>query len=184
MFKSILSKFCGKEIEHKFEEKAEPQIMNKNNKPLNEIEQLVFDAFCKFYRKKENILNSLQNYYMRFTRPTYRIVGNFKFNFSDTITVGIYDKTEPELYEKILFIENINNKIKIEYRSGIWDNTFIKTMENDFENRIREIKQSQLEKQERIRKMFSDDCNSPPCPPERPKSRDLSENFIPPFTEK
>jgi len=162
MFKSILSKFCGKEIEHKFEEKAEPQIINKNNKPLNEIEQLVFDAFCKFYRKKENILNSLQNYYMRFTRPTYRIVGNFKFNFSDTITVGIYDKTEPELYEKILSIYSLDGKdISIFYKSGIWDEDFLKTLDNILEERETERQKKLIEetvkelaKQERIRKMF------------------------------
>jgi hypothetical protein len=79
-----------------------------------------------------------------------------------TIEVGIYDKTEPELYEKILSIYSLDGKeISIFYKSGIWDEDFLKTLDDILEEReterlkkLIEEKVLELAKQERIRKMF------------------------------
>lgn len=90
------------------------------------------------------------------------IFGNFKFCLWGNIEVGIYDKTEPELYEKILSIYSLDGKeISIFYKSGIWDEDFLKTLDDILEEReterlkkIIEEKVAELAKQERIRKMF------------------------------
>lgn len=156
MFKSILTKFFGKSIEPS-KDQIPNQIVNCIGKQLNEKEQKVFDAFCKFYMKKESILNRMKYYYVYYTRPVEKIVGKFKFKFCSTIEAGIYDATDPKLYEKILTIKEEDDKIIVMYESGIWDDEFIETMLKVFEERIDQIKTERLIKQERIQKMFSKD---------------------------
>ena len=155
MFKSILTKFFGKSIEPS-KDQIPNQIVNCIGKQLNEKEQKVFDVICKFYRKKESILNCMKFYYDINTRPVEKIVGKFKFKFCSTIEAGIYDATDPKLYEKILTIKEEDDKIIVMYQSGIWDDKFIETMLKDFEKRIDQIKMERLIKQERIQKMFAD----------------------------
>jgi len=91
------------------------------------------------------------------------LYGNYIFELtvSHKIEVGIYDKTEPELYEKILSIYSFENKIKVNYISGIWDEDFLKTLDDILEEReterlkkLIEEKVAEQVKQERIQKMF------------------------------
>lgn len=79
------------------------------------------------------------------------------------IEIGIYDATEPKLYENILRIYSFNNEIKVNYKSGVWDNEFLKTLDDyiEFQNQEAQKKiDEQIEKerikQERIQKMFAD----------------------------
>lgn len=86
----------------------------------------------------------------------------FKQKFPGIMEVGIYDKTEPELYEKILSIYSLDGKeISIFYKSGIWDEDFLKTLDDILEEketeRLKKLideKVAEQVKQERIRKMF------------------------------
>ena len=79
------------------------------------------------------------------------------------IEIGIYDATEPKLYENILRIYSFNNEIKVNYKSGVWDNEFLKTLDDyiEFQNQEAQKKiDEQIEKerikQERIQKMFAE----------------------------
>ena len=80
-----------------------------------------------------------------------------------SIEIGIYDATEPKLYENILRIYSFNNEIKVNYKSGVWDNEFLKTLDDyiEFQNqeaqkKIDEQNEKERIKQERIQKMFAD----------------------------
>ena len=79
------------------------------------------------------------------------------------IEIGIYDATEPKLYENILRIYSFNNDIKVNYKSGVWDNEFLKTLDDyiEFQNqeaqkKIDEQNEKERIKQERIQKMFAE----------------------------
>jgi len=79
------------------------------------------------------------------------------------IEIGIYDATEPKLYENILRIYSFNNEIKVNYKSGVWDNEFLKTLDDyiEFQNqeaqkKIDEQNEKERIKQERIQKMFAE----------------------------
>lgn len=80
-----------------------------------------------------------------------------------SIEIGIYDATEPKLYENILRIYSFNNEIKVNYKSGVWDNEFLKTLDDyiEFQNqeaqkKIDEQNEKERIKQERIQKMFAE----------------------------
>lgn len=168
MFKSILSKFCGKEIEHKVEEIVPDPIQEKvPEKVYTEFEKTILYKITKIFKIDEEFIKKYVQdgkftQYWMLTNATRIISGNFNFCMWGNIEAGIYDKTEPELYEKILSIYSLDGKeISIFYKSGIWDEDFLKTLDDILEERESERlkklideKAAKQVKQERIQKMF------------------------------
>lgn len=156
LFKNTHSEIVPEPIQETISEKVytefEKNILDKITKIFN-----IDEDFIKNYVRDNRILR----YWLSRESKTI-IFGNFKFNMWTNIEVGIYDKTEPELYEKILSIYSIDGKdISIFYKSGIWDEDFLKTLDNILEERETERQKKLIEetvkelaKQERIRKMF------------------------------
>lgn len=100
---------------------------------------------------------------IQYCGSTSFIFGKFKFIKSGELEIGIYDATEPELYQQILSIYSFENKIKVNYISGIWDTEFLKTLDDYIEFKKQELQkkidddnEKERIKQERIRKMFSE----------------------------
>lgn len=161
----IHNKFCN------HFKKTSPEIVPE---PIQEtIPEKVYTEFEKtILHKITKIFNIDEEYIKKYLRDEYvfscigsfqeYISGNFRMSLYKTIEAGIYDKTEPELYEKILSIYSIDGKeISIFYKSGIWDEDFLKTLDNILEERETERlkklideKVAEQVKQERIRKMF------------------------------
>lgn len=168
MFKAILSKFCGKEIEHKVEDIVPEPIQEIiPEKVYTEFEKTILHKITKIFNiDEEYIKKNLRDewkIYIALNESKSVISGNFKFDMWVNIEAGIYDKTEPELYEKILSIYSIDGKeISIFYKSGIWDENFLKTLDDILEERESERlkkliyeKAAEQVKQERIQKMFT-----------------------------
>lgn len=155
-FKNTSTEIVPEPIQEPIPEKVytefEKTILYKITKIFNIDEEYI----------KKYIRDNIISHYWLSREPKTIISGNFKFNMWVNIEVGIYDKTEPELYEKILSIYSLDGKeISIFYKSGIWDEDFLKTLDNILEEReterlknLIEEKGAELAKQERIRKMF------------------------------
>ena len=155
----------------------------KSNKPLNETErkveetipeikltdfqQSILDKCCKIFNIdveyiREKLRDCFGQYYIYNNKINF-VHGKFKFSMYQAIEIGIYDATEPKLYENILRIYSFNNEIKVNYKSGVWDNEFLKTLDDyiEFQNQEAQKKiDEQIEKerikQERIQKMFAE----------------------------
>lgn len=146
------------------EQKVEENIPETK---LTDFQQLILDKCCKIFNVDERYIHrKLGDSFDRYTilnQNIYFVHGKFKFSMYQAIEIGIYDATEPELYENILRIYSFNNEIKVNYKSGVWDNKFLKTLDNyiEFQNQEAQKKiDEQIEKerikQERIQKMFAD----------------------------
>jgi len=137
-------------------------------KVYTEFEKTILHKITKIFNIDEEYIKKSLNdnrFKQAWKRIDARIIisGNFKFCMYENIEVGIYDKTEPELYENILSIYSVDGKeISIFYKSGIWDEDFLKTLDDILEERETERlkklideKVAEQVKQERIRKMFT-----------------------------
>lgn len=134
---------------------------------LTDFQQSILDKCCKIFKVNEKYIHrSLRDsftWYSIENKSTNFVHGKFKFSMYQSIEIGIYDATEPELYENILRIYSFQNEIKVNYKSGVWDNKFLKTLDNyiEFQNqeaqkKIDEQNEKERIKQERIQKMFAD----------------------------
>lgn len=146
------------------EQKVEETILETK---LTDFQQSILDKCCKIFNVDERYIHrKLEDSYSYYTHGNSRVDfvhGKFKFSMYQSIEIGIYDATEPELYEKILSIYSFNNEIKVVYKSGVWDTKFLKTLDNyiEFQNQEAQKKiDEQIEKerikQERIQKMFAE----------------------------
>ena len=151
-------------IEQSQEQKVEETIPETK---LTDFQQSILNKCCKIFNIDENyIKNSLRDsftwYFIGNINKNF-VHGKFKFSIYQSIEIGIYDATEPELYERILSIYSSQNEIKVLYKSGVWDNEFLKTLDNyiEFQNqeaqkKIDERNEKERIKQERIQKMFAE----------------------------
>lgn len=154
----------NKPIEQSQEQKVEEKIEESK---LTDFQQSILDKCCKIFKVNEEYIHRklgdcINSYYIYNNKINF-VHGKFKFSMYQAIEIGIYDATEPELYERILSIYSINNEIKVNYKSGVWDNKFLKTLDNyiKFQNQEAQKKiDEQIEKerikQERIQKMFAE----------------------------
>ncbi len=167
IFKKISKEFAELFKNTKPEIVPEPIQETISEKVYTEFEKTILYKITKIFNIDEEYIKKNLNdnkFKVAWFRADARkiIFGNFKFCLWENIEVGIYDKTEPELYEKILSIYSIDGKdISIFYKSGIWDEDFLKTLDNILEERETERQKKLIEetvkelaKQERIRKMF------------------------------
>ena len=100
-----------------------------------EFEQNILEKMMKIWVIDEGFLKSFFSGVVTKQRSKF-LYGNYIFELtvSHKIEAGIYDKTEPELYEKILSIYSLDGKeISIFYKSGIWDEDFLKTLDDILE---------------------------------------------------
>lgn len=160
----------------------------------------MFKFFKKLFENNEpEVIKHL--YKLSKTKPY--IIDNFKFGYDDMrrlikiyLVDGLYELVIFEVVYKSRFFYDIKS---YKYVNGPWDKHLIETINEYHKQKFDEDRQKlTMEKLNRLNtlehferlferkepKMFSDDYNSPPNPPERPKSREMLENFIPPFTEK
>lgn len=167
VFKKISKEFTNHFKKTSPEIVPEPIQETIPEKVYTEFEKTILYKITKIFKIDEEFIKKYVQdgkftQYWMLTNATRIISGNFNFCMYENIEVGIYDKTEPELYEKILSIYSIDGKeISIFYTSGIWDEDFLKTLDDILEEReserlkkIIEEKVAELAKQERIRKMF------------------------------
>jgi len=159
-FKKTSIEIVPEPIEEPIEEPIPEKVYTEFEKTILYKITKIFNIDEEYIKKylRDNIYS---HYWLSRDLKTI-ISGNFKFNMWTNIEVGIYDKTEPELYENILSIYSFDGKeISIFYKSGIWDEDFLKTLDDILEEReterlkkIIEEKDAEQVKQERIRKMF------------------------------
>ena len=179
MFKSILSKFCKKEIDH--------NIKESKDKSFHDVTFLQDDFVVKNFNitfiRLESQLDPIYTYGFVYNAFLYSyIFRNNRYDFDgiyivDDITGGERTSKYISRWYQILD-SNLN------YTHGNWDEAFKQNLES-LKKLIQEKKMKIIlddDRQTQDNRNYFDN-KFPPSPPLRPKSRELSENFIPPFTE-
>jgi hypothetical protein len=160
--KSIWNKFFGKKPkESTIEQAVEQFIVDQFPEPVldcGDLEKQMFYNLCEMFNiQPKYARKKFREYFNSHMKPNEIVIGNFKFLQGAGFHAFVYDPTEPRLQEMILQIGLRGNGFKIDYTNGIWDKQFIKLITKFSENKRIRKEQAERIKQERIRKMFTEE---------------------------